>query len=111
MLMPLADGHLIGTFTLLGALLGGLVGGSIAISALVGGRPAAKALLRRLVAWRISLVHRPSWRSSPTRREISAPVRQATPTASANSSCVGWHKVATLRNAPSFSTCSTSCSR
>jgi len=77
-----------------------------------GTTPQPKRVTRTIASTTlISLVHSVSWRSSPTRREISAPVRQATPTASANSSCVGWHKVATLRNAPSFSTCSTSCSR
>src|SRR4051794_11788076 len=53
MLVPLTLGAGISDLTLLGALLGGLVGGALLVSAVTGGRPAVRHLISGVTRWRI----------------------------------------------------------
>jgi uncharacterized protein len=56
MLVPLALGACISDLTLLGALLGGLVGGPLLVSAVTGGRPAVRHLISGVTRWRIGWI-------------------------------------------------------
>jgi membrane protease YdiL (CAAX protease family) len=53
MLVPLVQGWEIGTFTLVGALLGGLVGGAILVTAAESGRAGVHRLLAGVLRWRV----------------------------------------------------------